>query len=114
MDQLQLPFAQRLVEEVHLAGHVGTGIVVGDDKFTKGRALFLRERIAALEGQDVPILIELADKGPVIVGEDDIAFAAGQYFPEPDMESAEAPQLSGDPIKTLCFDIGRIGIDTNA
>ena len=49
MDQLQLPFAQRLVEEVHLAGHVGTWIVVGDDKFTKGRALFLGERVAALE-----------------------------------------------------------------
>ena len=27
------------------------------------------------------------------------------------MESAEAPQLSGDPIKTLRFDIGWIGID---
>lgn len=50
MDQLQLPFAQRLVEEVHLAGHVGAGIVVGDDEFAEGRALFLRERIAALEG----------------------------------------------------------------
>lgn len=30
------------------------------------------------------------------------------------MESAEAPQLSGDPIKTLRFDIGRIGIDKTA
>ena len=69
MDQLQLPFAQRLVEEVHLAGHVGTGIVVGDDEFAEGRALFLRERIAALERRNVPILIELTDKGTVVVGQ---------------------------------------------
>ena len=49
MDQLQLPFAQRLVEEVHLAGHVGAGIVVGDDEFAKGRTPFLGERVAALK-----------------------------------------------------------------
>lgn len=40
MDQLQLPFAQRLVEEVHLAGHVGAGIVVGDDEFPKDAPFF--------------------------------------------------------------------------
>ena len=50
MDQLQLPFAQRLVEEVHLAGHVGTRIEVGGDEFAEGRALFLGERVAALKG----------------------------------------------------------------
>lgn len=30
------------------------------------------------------------------------------------MESAETPQLSGDPVEPLCFDIGRIGIDKTA
>ena len=76
MDQLQLPFAQRLVEEVHLAVHVGTWIVVGDDEFAEGRALFLRERIAALERRNVPILIELTDKGTVVVGQYHITVTA--------------------------------------
>ena len=30
------------------------------------------------------------------------------------MEFAETPQLSGDTVEPLCFDIGRIGIDKTA
>ena len=30
------------------------------------------------------------------------------------MESAETSQLPSDPVESLCFDIGRIGIDKTA
>jgi len=38
--------------------------------------------------------VELTDKGAVVVREYHIAVTAGQHLPEPDMESAETPQLS--------------------
>ena len=37
--------------------------------------------------------VELTDKGAVVVREHHIAVTAGQHLPEPDMESAETPQL---------------------
>ena len=69
MDQLQLPFAQRLVKEVHLAGHVGAGIVVGDDEFAAGRwaALAVGYAVADVEvvehqaseaGADVGVVVD--------------------------------------------------------
>jgi len=50
VDQLQLPLAQRFVKEVQLTGHIRAGVIVGEDELAKGRALFLRQRVAALEG----------------------------------------------------------------
>ena len=49
VDQLQFPFAQRLVKEVQLTGHVRAGVIVGEDELAKGRTLFLGERVAALK-----------------------------------------------------------------
>ena len=70
MDQLHLPISGLAVEEGELAGHIGPGVVVGDDELPILSALLMGQWVAPLEGQDVKVLVQLADEGAVVVGQD--------------------------------------------
>ena len=73
MYQYQIAVLNLGREHTELRLDVRARVIIRDNKFTVGRAGFLREGIIAPEREDKKIAVQAADKRAVIVRHDDVS-----------------------------------------